>query len=133
MTPAPIAVAAPSIVQSASPQAAGEPGSGLRTAGIITASVGGAALVAGIILNLKVNSMASDFQNLNGYTDSKESDRNTYETLGWTSYGVGGACVATGAVLYYLGVKAGKNGFSSVALLPALAPGGAFAVVKGAF
>jgi len=53
------------------------PGAGLRTAGVITAAVGGAALVTGLILNLKVNSMASDFQTLNGYTDSKESDRKT--------------------------------------------------------
>jgi hypothetical protein len=113
--------------------AATNPGSGLRTAGIVVASVGGAALVAGIILNLKVNSMASDFQNLNGYTDSKESDRKSFETLGWVSYGVGAACVATGSVLYVLGLRAGRQSSASIALLPTLVPGGAAALVKGAF
>lgn len=109
------------------------PGSGLRTAGVVTAAVGGAALVVGLMLNLKVNSMASDFQTLNGYTDGKESDRKTFETLGWVSYSVGAACVATGVVLYYLGVRADNSPSASVALMPAFAPGGAFAVVKGAF
>ena len=131
--PAPAAAILPPIVQTARPSPAPDPGSGLRTAGVIVASLGGAALVTGVILNLKVNSMISDIQSLNGYTDGKESDRKTYESLGWVSYGVGAACVASGAVLYYLGARAGKNGSTSVALLPAFAPGGALAVMKGAF
>jgi hypothetical protein len=123
--------AAPPMVQQTNPQPASESGSGLRTAGIITAAVGGAVLVTGVILNLKVNSVASDMQKTNGYTDSKDSDRKTYETLGWIGYGVGAACVATGAILYYLGVRA--PGTASVALVPALAPGQAGAFVKGVF
>jgi hypothetical protein len=111
-------------------QVAVSPGAGLRSAGIITAAVGGAALVAGVLLNLKVNSMASDFQGLNGYSDSKESDRKTYQTLGWVSYGVGAACVATGAVLTILGLE-GKQGSTSMAFMPG--PDGAAAVMKGLF
>jgi hypothetical protein len=111
-------------------QVAVSPGAGLRSAGIITAAVGGAALVAGVLLNLKVNSMASDFQSLNGYTDSKESDRKTYQTLGWVSYGVGAACVATGAVLTILGLQ-DRQGSTPMAFVPG--PGGASAVFKGAF
>jgi hypothetical protein len=111
-------------------QVAVSSGAGLRSAGIVTAAVGGAALVAGVLLNLKVNSMASDFQSLNGYTDSKESDRKTYQTLGWVSYGVGAACVATGAVLTILGLQ-GKPDSTSMAFVPG--PGGAAAVLKGAF
>ena len=53
--------------------------------------------------------------------------------MGWVSYGVGAACVATGAILYYLGAQAGKNGNAGVALLPAFAPGTAGAVLTGAF
>ena len=123
--------AAPPIVQQTNPQPASESGAGLRTAGIITAAFGGAAVITGIILNLKVNSMASDMQKTNGYTDSKDSDRKTYETLGWVGYGVGAACVATGAILYYLGIRA--SGTASVALVPAFAPGQAGAFVKGVF
>jgi hypothetical protein len=73
-----------------------EPGSGLGVAGITIAAVGGAALVAGIVFNLKANSLASDLKKTDGYTSDKESSRKTYQTLGWVGYGVGAACVATG-------------------------------------
>ena len=91
------------------------------------------ALVAGVVLNLKVNSMAKDLQKTNGYDAGKVSDRDTYETLGWASYGVGTACVATGAVLYYLGIRSGAPNSASVALVPAFAPGQAGAILKGTF
>lgn len=111
----------------------GSRGSGMRIAGIATAAAGGAALVTGVILNIKVNSMASDFQTPNGYTPSKESSRASYETLGWLSYGLGAACITTGAILYVLGLRSGVNSSSSVALLPAFAPSGGAAILKGAF
>jgi len=137
--PAPVPVApAPvsPIVQQTNVQPTSESGSGLRTlrtAGIVTAAVGGAALVASVVLNLKVNSMANDLQKTNGYDAGKVSDRDTYETLGWASYGVGAACVATGAVLYYLGMRSGAPDSASVALVPAFAPGQASAILKGSF
>ena len=133
VAPAPVVVAPTPVVQQTSIQPVSESGSGLRTAGVVTAAVGGAALVASVILNLKVNSMAESMQKTDGYTDGKESDRKTYETLGWVGYGVGAACVATGAVLYILGQRSGATGPTSVAIMPALAPGQAGAVLKGAF
>jgi hypothetical protein len=133
----PPAVAPPStpiVLQQAQPQPAGTSGLGLRTAGIVTASIGGAALVAGVIFNLKVNGMANDMESTpGGYTASKESDRKTYETLGWVSYGVGAACVATGAVLYILGLRSGPSDSASGAIVPAFSTGLAGAVLKGAF
>ena len=108
-------------------------GSGLRTAGVIVAAVGGAGLLTGVILNFKVNSMASDMQKSDGYTDGKESDRKTFATLGWVGYGVGGACVATGAVLYFLGLRSGATEPPSLALLPAFGVGQAGAFLKGTF
>jgi tetratricopeptide (TPR) repeat protein len=112
-------------------QPSSKPGSGLRVAGITIAAVGGAALVAGIIFNLKANSLASDLKKTDGYTSDKESSRKTYQTLGWVGYGAGAACVATGAVLYVLGLNSSDG--SSVAFVPAFAPGQAGAVVKGSF
>ena len=129
----PVVAGAAPMIQQSTPQPASESESGLRTAGIITAAFGGAAVVTGVILNLKVNSMASDLQKTDGYSAGKESDRKTYETLGWVGYGVGAACVATGAVLYYFGLRSGATGAASVAFVPALAPGQAGASVKGAF
>jgi hypothetical protein len=132
--PSPVASApVPPVVKQTNTQPASESGSGLRTTGIITAAVGGAALVAGLILNLKVNSMADDLQKTDSYTPGKESDRKTYENLGWASYGVGTACVATGAVLYVLGLRFGAPVSTYVTLVPTFTPGQAGAVVKGAF
>ena len=133
VVPAPVVATTPPVVQQPNPLVANDSGAGLRTAGIITASVGGAALITGVILNLKVNSMANDLQKTDGYSASKESDRKTYETLGWVGYGVGAACVATGAVIYILGQRSGTPGSTSVALLPSFDPGQAGAVLNGAF
>jgi hypothetical protein len=113
------------------PQTPSSTGSGLRTAGILTASVGGAALVAGIILNYESNSLATDLKKTDGYTPGKESDRKTYETFSWVGYGVGTVCVAAGAILYIVGSRSASD--PSIAFVPAFAPDYAGAVVKGAF
>jgi tetratricopeptide (TPR) repeat protein len=105
------------------------PGSGLRTAGLVVAAVGVAGVAAGIALNLKVNALASDYETYNGYTEKKESDRRSYESWGWVGYGAGAACIGTGAVLYYLGVRAGKSSSLSATILPA--PRGGVLVVGG--
>ena len=123
----------PSLLAQTNSQPVAESGSGIRTAGVVAAGFGGAALLAGIAFNLKANSIARSYQDRGGYTQSKESDRKTYEALAWVGYGVGAACVATGAVLYLLGRKAGAGDSSTLAVLPAFAPGEAGAVVKGAF
>jgi hypothetical protein len=129
----PLPPAAPQVVGQSGALSPTDSGSGLRTAGVVTAAVGGAALIAGVVLNLKVNGMADDMQKTDAYSDGKESDRKVYEALGWASYGVGAACVATGAVLYVLGLRRGSHGSPSVALVPTFAPGRAGAVLQGAF
>jgi hypothetical protein len=124
-----------SIVAQPEPQpAATNSGSGLRVAGIVTASVGVAAVVAGVLLNLKVNSMLNDMETtVGGYSAAKNSDRKTYEALAWTGYGVGAACVVTGAILYGFGLRASRRSSTGVALLPAIGPGQAGALLTGAF
>ena len=111
----------PEVAQPAPNSTSSNSGAGLRSAGIITASVGGAALVAGILLNLHANSMASDMENnVGGYTPSKNSSHNNYVTAMWITYGVGAACVATGAVLFGIGIGSNKGASSDVAILPAI-------------
>lgn len=108
-------------------------GKGLRVAGIITASVGAAALLGGVLVNAKVNSMASDMESTpGGYSSSKESDRKSYQTLGWVGYGVGAAAVATGAVLYVIGYTDGARA-SSVAVVPTVGAGQAGAMLHATF
>jgi hypothetical protein len=128
--PQPIEVIAPP-----PPQPAPSSRAGLRTAGIITASVGAAAVIAGVIFNVKVNSMANDMETVpGGYSPSKESDRKNFQTLGWVSYGVGAACITTGAVLYIVGLQGhGSADSGRVSLVPALGPGQAGALLTGAF
>jgi hypothetical protein len=111
----------------------GKAGSGLRIAGIAMASVGVAALIAGVVLNLKVNSMSSDLEKPDNFNRDTDTSRKNYKTLGWVSYGVGGACVAGGALLYYLGRRSGRNPGPSVALIPAVASDMAGAALTGAF
>jgi len=107
---------------------------GLRTAGIVTASVGVAAVVAAVVLNVKANSMVDQIETTsNGYSTSKVDERKTYETLSWVGYGLGAACVATGAVLFGIGLKSGGSSSTSVALLPALGAGHAGVLLTGGF
>jgi len=108
-------------------------GSGLRIAGIVTASVGVAAAAAGLLLNLKVNSMVKDMDTTLGNYDSRNSDRNNYKTMAWIGYVAGAACVVTGAILYGFGLKAGGDSSTNVALLPAIGPGQAGALLTGGF
>jgi tetratricopeptide (TPR) repeat protein len=107
----------------------GKAGSGLRTAGVVTAAVGGATLIAALALNLKVNGMIQDLRH--DYDKNDESSSKTYKTLSQVGYGVGAALVAGGAVLYYLGRRAGAR--ARLAVLPSFAAGTAGAVLQGAF
>lgn len=94
---APVAIQpapAPPMVFSASQSIpARDSGSGLRTAGVIAASVGGAALLAGVELNLKVNSMTSDLEQPNSYNRGTDSTRKDYKTMGWIGC-TNGICTA---------------------------------------
>jgi hypothetical protein len=121
-------VALPQTAQQAGPA---HPGAGLRGAGIAALALGVAGIATGIALNVKANSIASELETDRPYLRSREDTRGSYETWGWVGYGVGGACLAGGALLYYLGYSRGRS--SQVALVPS-AQGGAFgATLQGAF
>lgn len=109
---------------------AGRAGSTLRTTGAILALAGGAGLATGLVLNLKANSMSDDVEKL--YDDGVDSSRKRFETASWIAYGVGATCLATGAVLYYLGWRRGER-MDSLALIPTLGPETAGAVLGGSF
>jgi hypothetical protein len=132
MQPLPAATPQPGAVVEAQVATAGpgaSAGSGLRAAGVAGASLGGAALVAGVVLNIKANSMVGDLEP--HYNNSTDSSSKTYKTLSLVSYGAGAACVAAGAVLYYLGWKAGNQ--AQVALVPSVANNSAGVLLAGGF
>jgi hypothetical protein len=119
------------VVLTTEPQSRPVPaGAGLRTAGAVVAAVGGAGLVAGLVLNLKANAMASDLENQ--YDPSVASSRNTYKTAAWIGYGAGAACLVGGAVLYYLGWRRSEN-TASLALVPTVGPDMTGTVLWGRF
>jgi hypothetical protein len=80
-------------------------------------------LAAGVFFNVKANNLTSELEEPSSYKRSKASSRETYVTLGWMGYGVGGACMASGLILYYLGRSDGRKKSEvhpSIAVLPML-------------
>jgi tetratricopeptide (TPR) repeat protein len=117
--------------QTAAPSTGGR---GLLTAGIITGVVGVGGVVAGVIFNMKANSTINDMEgSVGAYSSAKDNDQKTYKTLAWVGYGVGAACVATGAVLIGVSIKSGTGSSTNVALVPALGPGHMGAMLTGGF
>jgi hypothetical protein len=124
----------PVVVQPAQRPAPVGSGAGLRIGGIVTASVGVAALAAGVVFNLKSNRMINEMETTVGsYSKTTDSGSKAYKTWAWVGYGVGAACVVTGAVLYGVGLKAGASSSTNVAILPVIAPGQAGALLTGGF
>ena len=129
-------VPAPPVAPLAAPEAAvaapigsrnlEQPGSGLRTAGIVTVSIGAAALIAGTVLNIKYNNTIDDLQS--HYNPSTDSSNQTTKTMVLVGYGAGAACVAGGALLYLLGWKAG-----TATVAPTAVAGNPGAILVGAF
>ena len=79
------------------------------------------------------NTIANMESTKDGYSSDKNSTHNTYVTLAWVGYGVGAACIVTGAVLYGLGLKARPISSSNVAFVPTVGAGQAGAALVGAF
>lgn len=130
-TPGPAAgelVASPEPLQQARAE---NRGSGLRVAGIAAVAVGVAGIATGIALNVKANSIARELETNRPFLRSRENTRATYETWGWVGYGVGGVCLAGGAILYYLGYLQSRSG--QVALVPSAEAGSFGAALQGVF
>jgi hypothetical protein len=94
--------------------------SGLRIAGIVLGSVGVAALAGGLVLNLKANSVANDYNNKP--TDSTRSSQSSYKTGSAVLYGVGAGTVVVGVVLYLIGHSGGgETKAAQVSVMPSFA------------
>jgi hypothetical protein len=112
---------------------AASPGAGLRVAGIVIASVGVAAVGAGVVFGWQAKKIADEVtsdNNLQTYDRKKDDRGKLFANLQWVGYGVGGAALAGGALLYYFGYRAQTG---PVALLPVLGPDHAGAALAGRF
>jgi hypothetical protein len=124
----------PEVVRTESRPTSTATGSGLRIAGIVTASAGVALVAAGVVFSLEANSLLTDMYNkVDGYSSGKASDAKLCKTLGWVGYGAGAALIATGAILYGVGLKAKGDSSAAVALLPAVGANQVGAILSGAF
>lgn len=101
------------------PPASGKP---MIKAGIVTASIGGALILTGIVFGRLASSKESDLNDLNqGGTWTQEAQDN-YDAgkrdnkIAIVSLVVGGAALATGGVLWFLGNK--KESAANVAIVP---------------
>jgi tetratricopeptide (TPR) repeat protein len=88
-----------------SPSGQARPGGGLRLAGVVTMGAGGALLVGGLVLNLQHNNKIHDLHG--DYAGDTADSAQLYKTLSMVGYAAGAACLAGGAVLYWLGHRAG--------------------------
>jgi len=120
------AVAAPVASPTSAPPPGTSAGSGLRVAGVVTMAVGGAALVAGLVLNLQHNSLMD--QAKNDPSGDKANKAETYKTVSMVGYGAGAVFLVAGATMYLLGYSAGKS-----AVAPAVVAGNPGAVLVGSF
>ncbi len=123
--PAPTGLA----IAQVTPASTSEPGKGLRVAGLVTAAAGGAVLIAAVALNLKANSMVRDLRH--AYDKADESTSEDYRTFSQAAYGLSATFLLGGAVLYYLGARAGNA--DQVAVMPSISANAAGAIVQGAF
>lgn len=134
--PTPTAEPATTVTVTESP-APSEPGKrrwGLITGGIVTASLGVGAAVAGLLFQLKANNMVKDWESKPGtYSSSNEDKQKTYRTLTWVGYGAGAALVTTGAILMGVGASSRTSSSGNVALSPSVGPAQFGAMLTGSF
>jgi hypothetical protein len=117
---------APTVVEGTpAPRSEGS-GAGLRIAGIVTASVGVAALATGAALNLKHNSIIHKMRTK--FDPDTYGTTDTYKTGAIIGYAAGATCMAAGAILYFFGL----NG-QETTVTPVAAPDHAGLVVTGRF
>jgi serine/threonine-protein kinase len=92
--------------QAAAPSA---PGSSLRVAGLVTGGAGIVALGLGTYFGLHAKSLSDQQHGLTEFDPGLVSDGNAANRNAILSFTIGGAALAAGGVLYYLGVRAGRE------------------------
>jgi hypothetical protein len=95
--------------------------------------VGVASVGAGIYYYTQAKSYSDKVSGQTIPNPSDESAGKHAQTMQWVFYGVGGAALATGTVMYVLGWKAAEAGGASASIAPMFGPGVAGISAQGAF
>jgi hypothetical protein len=106
-------------------------GRGLRIAGITCGVLGLASIGTGVYFYTQAVSYSDKVAKQPVRNPSDESAGKNAETMQWVFYSAGGAAVATGAVLYWLGRRSAAD--SAVVVAPLVGPGMAGLSAQGAF
>jgi hypothetical protein len=139
LPPAPVVLQAPApsppeppatVVQPSTPPGTGM-GSALRVTGIVVGSAGIAAAVGGLVLNLKANSLADDFNRTHSL--DTRSSYSSYKTGSMICYGAGAGMVAAGVVLYLVGRSPRGGETTTIAFIPTITPEGFSLGMRRAF
>jgi hypothetical protein len=130
-----VAPVAPAVVEVVAPVSTPEraDGIGLRVSGIAVGVVGIAAVATGVILATKTRALTDELNKT--YNRDKAAKRDSYETWGWVSYGVGATALVAGTTLCIWGWRPGKSEpeASTVSVLPILSPGMGGVLLRGAY
>jgi tetratricopeptide (TPR) repeat protein len=102
---------------------ASHPGRSLRIAGIVTGAVGVASIGTAIYFYSRARTYSDIVSNYRNHTAAAEQAGRDCETAQWVLYPVGAAALATGAVLYWVGLD----------VKPMVAPGLAGIAAGGTF
>jgi len=107
-------------------------GRGLRIAGLVTAGVGVLCIGGGVLFGLQAKS-ASDELSEDGatFSQSKLDDGEAAERNMFILYGVGGAAVIGGTVMYFMGRSRGRE--SKLTMAPVVGPRRAGVALSGSF
>jgi tetratricopeptide (TPR) repeat protein len=100
-------------------------GGGLRTAGLVTGGTGVLVLGAGVFFGLQARSLAGELDELgpgDEYDPSVIEDGRVANRNAVVCFVVGGAAVATGGVLYFMGTRRASE--RRISLAPLLSPDG---------
>jgi hypothetical protein len=135
--PLPLSAAAtpgPTQVDVASvPATAGDPGRGLRIAGITCSAVGVASVGTAVYFYTQARSYSNKVSGEAIPVASDEQAGKNAQTMQWVFYSVGGAAIATGIVLYLLGLQSEDAARTTAGVAPMVGPGGAGISAQGVF
>ena len=114
-----------------SQEAAAGTGRGLKIAGIACGVVGVGSIATAVYFYTRARSYSDKVSKERPVNPADVSAGNDAEKMQWVFYGLGGAAVATGTVLYLLGSRSGDGGRASVA--PLVGAGLAGITAQGSF
>jgi tetratricopeptide (TPR) repeat protein len=113
------------------------PGRGMKRAGIAVAASGlvlvGTGIAFGVLAKQSGDQLTQLDQQRGVFDPSKESAGQRDQVIEGVCIGVGAAAVATGAILYLLGTRAGQDAPQTLTVSPALAAHSAGAILRMVF